>query len=197
MWGTIVGLQRLDRAGPLVEALGLHAVLDAAREEDLHADADAHHRAAAGQPAVDDPVAARLLAGPSCRRRRRRRPAPAGRRRSWPCRSHALSRRRRPRARGRARRSARCRSRSRRRRPSCDAACSIPHLQPHDARDETHRGADREQHDEALRHLLLDEGEDPAEPGRGRRRSGWWEAVHSAPFVEGRMPAARGSRSEA
>jgi hypothetical protein len=33
-------------------------VLDAAREQDLHADADAEHRAAAGQPAADHPVAA-------------------------------------------------------------------------------------------------------------------------------------------
>jgi hypothetical protein len=58
--GHDLGLERLDRAGPLVEALALHAVLDATGEEDLHADADAHDRAAAGQPAVDDPVAARL-----------------------------------------------------------------------------------------------------------------------------------------
>jgi hypothetical protein len=58
--GHDLGLERLDGAWPLVEALALHAVLDAAGEEDLHADADAHDRAAAGQPAVDDPVAAGL-----------------------------------------------------------------------------------------------------------------------------------------
>ena len=56
-----------------------------------------------------------------------------------------------------------------------------------------------EQHDEALRHLLLDEGD---RPRRARKRPTTIRMVdeavgHSAPFVEGRMPAARGSRSEA
>ena len=50
-------LQLLDDAGPLAAALGVVAVLDAAVEEDLHADADAEHRPPAGQPAVDDPRA--------------------------------------------------------------------------------------------------------------------------------------------
>ena len=48
------GLQLLDDAGPLAAALGVVAVLDAAVEQDLHADADAEHRAAAGEPAADD-----------------------------------------------------------------------------------------------------------------------------------------------
>ena len=48
-------LERLDDAGPLAAALGVVPVLDAALEQDLHADADAQHRAAAGQPAADDP----------------------------------------------------------------------------------------------------------------------------------------------
>ena len=52
-----VGLEPGHGAGPLVAALGLDAVLDAAREEDLHADADAEHRAPARQPAADDPLA--------------------------------------------------------------------------------------------------------------------------------------------
>ena len=50
-------LQLLDDAGPLAAALGVVAVLDPAVEEDLHADADAEHRAAAGQPPADDPGA--------------------------------------------------------------------------------------------------------------------------------------------
>ena len=50
-------LQPLDDARPLVAALGLDAVLDAALEQHLHADADAQHRPAAGEPAADDPVA--------------------------------------------------------------------------------------------------------------------------------------------
>ena len=40
-------LEPLDGARPLVAALGLDAVLDAALEQDLHADADAQHRTAA------------------------------------------------------------------------------------------------------------------------------------------------------
>ena len=51
-------LQPLDDPGPLVAALGLDAVLDAAGEQDLHAHADAEHRPAAGQPTADDLVAA-------------------------------------------------------------------------------------------------------------------------------------------
>ena len=51
-------LQPLDRPGPLAAALGLDAVLDAALEEHLHADADAEHRPAAGQPPPDHRVAA-------------------------------------------------------------------------------------------------------------------------------------------
>ena len=51
-------LEPVDRAGPLVAALGVDAVLDAPLEQDLHADADAEHRAAAGEPAADDLVAA-------------------------------------------------------------------------------------------------------------------------------------------
>ena len=47
-----------DDARPLAEALGVDAALDAALEEHLHADADAQHRTAAGEPAVDDLVAA-------------------------------------------------------------------------------------------------------------------------------------------
>ena len=43
---------RRRRATP--PALGRHAVLDAGLEQDLHADADAQHRAAAGQPVVDE-----------------------------------------------------------------------------------------------------------------------------------------------
>ena len=57
MCGT-TGLQPLDDARPLAAALGLDAVLDAALEQDLHADADAEHRPAAGQPTADHPLAA-------------------------------------------------------------------------------------------------------------------------------------------
>ena len=47
-----------DDARPLAEALGVDAALDAALEQHLHADADAEHRPAAGEPTVDDLVAA-------------------------------------------------------------------------------------------------------------------------------------------
>src|SRR5262249_7628149 len=56
-----VGLEGLDRARPLGQALALHAELDAAGEQDLHADADAQHGTAAREAPVDDPVPARLL----------------------------------------------------------------------------------------------------------------------------------------
>ena len=55
MCGSTGAFELLDDAGPLAAALGVVAVLDAALEEDLHAHADAEHRAAAGQPAADDP----------------------------------------------------------------------------------------------------------------------------------------------
>ena len=58
MCGTTGRLQPLDDARPLVAARGLDAVLDAALEEDLHADADAEHRSAAGQPPADHLVTA-------------------------------------------------------------------------------------------------------------------------------------------
>ena len=45
----------LDDAGPLAAALGVVPVLDAALEQDLHPDADAEDRSAAGQPPPDDP----------------------------------------------------------------------------------------------------------------------------------------------
>jgi hypothetical protein len=54
-------VQPADGAGPFGQARGLDAVLDATGEEDLHADADAQYRAAAGQPALDDPVPASLV----------------------------------------------------------------------------------------------------------------------------------------
>ena len=57
MCGSTGACSALDRAGPLAEALGVDAVLDAALEEHLHADADAEHRAAAGEPTTDDLVA--------------------------------------------------------------------------------------------------------------------------------------------
>ena len=50
-------LQPLDDARPLAEPSVVDAVLDAALEQHLHADADAEHRAPAGQPAADDLVA--------------------------------------------------------------------------------------------------------------------------------------------
>ena len=46
------------RPGHSSQPCGLDAVLDAALEEHLHADADAEHRAAAGEPAADHLVAA-------------------------------------------------------------------------------------------------------------------------------------------
>ena len=45
-------------ARPLAEALGVDAALDAALEQHLHADADAEHGPAAGEPALDELVAA-------------------------------------------------------------------------------------------------------------------------------------------
>ena len=45
-------------ARPLAEALGVDAALDAALEQHLHADADAEHRASAGEPPLDELVAA-------------------------------------------------------------------------------------------------------------------------------------------
>src|SRR5690606_2962206 len=54
-------VEPLDGAGPLGAAAGLGAVLDAAGEQDLHADADAQHRPAAGQPPADDLLAAYAL----------------------------------------------------------------------------------------------------------------------------------------
>ena len=47
-------LELLDDAGPLTAAVGVAAVLDAALEQDLHADADAQHGAAAGEAPADD-----------------------------------------------------------------------------------------------------------------------------------------------
>ncbi len=65
MCGSTGGRQLGDDARPLAEALGVDAALDAALEQHLHADADAEHRAAAGETAVDDLVAAdRVRAGP-------------------------------------------------------------------------------------------------------------------------------------
>ena len=52
------GVELGDGARPLAEALGVDAALDAVLEQHLHADADAEHRAAAGEAAVDDLVAA-------------------------------------------------------------------------------------------------------------------------------------------
>src|SRR4051794_20559590 len=49
------GLQPLDDARPLPASLRIVAVLHAAVEEDLHADADAQDGTATGQPAADDP----------------------------------------------------------------------------------------------------------------------------------------------
>ncbi|CAB4884526.1 unannotated protein [freshwater metagenome] len=51
------GPERLDDPGPLPQALGLDPMLDPAIEEHLHADADAEHRAAAREPAIDHDVA--------------------------------------------------------------------------------------------------------------------------------------------
>ena len=56
------------------------AVLDTRREQHLHADADAEHRAAQLDPARDQLVPADARAAPPCRRRRRRRPGRPGRR---------------------------------------------------------------------------------------------------------------------
>ncbi len=53
-----VRLDPVDRAGPLPQAGHVDVALDAAVEHDLHADADAQHRAAARQTTVDDAVAA-------------------------------------------------------------------------------------------------------------------------------------------
>ena len=77
-------LELLDDAGPLAAALGVVPVLDPAVEEDLHADADAEDRTAAGQPPADEPRpvdgAQPGHAGGERARRRgrrdRRRPAP-------------------------------------------------------------------------------------------------------------------------
>ena len=60
-------LQQLDGARPLVEASRLLAVLDAALEHDLHAHADAQHRAPAREAPADDLVAAAPRAGPPSR----------------------------------------------------------------------------------------------------------------------------------
>ena len=70
-------------------------------------------------------------------------------------------------------------------------------LEPQDAGDQAHHGADGEQHDQALGHLLLDEGDDAAGQEEADDDEDGGEAGHSAPFVEGRIPAARGSRSQA
>ncbi len=53
-----VGLETLDRARPLPAAVRLDAELDAALEQDLHADADAQDRASARESLADDPVTA-------------------------------------------------------------------------------------------------------------------------------------------
>ena len=73
-------LQPLDHARPLVAALGLDAVLDAALEQHLHADADAEHRPPAGEPATDQRADRRRRAARPCRRRTRRRRARRARR---------------------------------------------------------------------------------------------------------------------
>ena len=58
------GGEPVDDAGPLAAALGAHAALVAGLEQHLHPDADAEHRAAAGEPASDDlPAADRPQAG--------------------------------------------------------------------------------------------------------------------------------------
>ena len=62
--GICVGMQVMFEHGDehgvrtagLGEWPGVVAVLDAALEEDLHADADAEHRPPAGEPLADDPV---------------------------------------------------------------------------------------------------------------------------------------------
>lgn len=63
---------------------GLHPVLDALLEEDLHADADTHDRSAAGQPAVRRSSPRGPTSVRACRPRRRRRRGRAGRRRPSP-----------------------------------------------------------------------------------------------------------------
>jgi hypothetical protein len=49
-----VGLEPLDGAGPAPAARGALAPLHTQLEQHLHADTDAQHRTAGGQPALDD-----------------------------------------------------------------------------------------------------------------------------------------------
>ena len=58
MCGTIGARRPFDGAGPLAHPGGLDAVLDAALEQDLHADADPQDRSATGQSPPDDPIPA-------------------------------------------------------------------------------------------------------------------------------------------
>ena len=58
MCGSTGASSSVDDARPLPETLGVDAALDAALEEDLHADADAEHRPSAGEAAFDELVAA-------------------------------------------------------------------------------------------------------------------------------------------
>ncbi len=58
MCGTTGRVQPVDEPGPLPQALGALAVLDAGVEHHLHADADAQHRTTAGEPTLDDLLAA-------------------------------------------------------------------------------------------------------------------------------------------
>ena len=136
MCGTTCASSAVDHARPLPQALGADAVLDAALEHDLHAHADAEHRATAGEAAVDDLVAADRAQPVHARRRRRRRRdheavAPAA------ARASAVSSTRAPARSGPARRSARCRSRSRARRRGAERTgprYSRPRRSPDDRR---------------------------------------------------------------
>ena len=71
---------RVDRARPAGRAPGLDTVLDARVEQHLHADADAQHRPAGGDPLGDDRPAPHRVAARPCTPRTRRRRARPGRR---------------------------------------------------------------------------------------------------------------------